>query len=292
VKTRAAVSWSGGKDSALMLDRLLGDERYEVVALVTTLESASQLVSAHGIPIELVARQAASIGLPLVRVALPSHPSNEAYLASFEAALRPMHESGTATIAFGDIFLEDLRRWREASFAAMGFASIFPLWGEPSPKLADEFFARGFAAVLCCVNGAYLDEPFIGRLYDPNLLRRLPANVDCCGENGEFHTFTFDGPIFREPVRYAIGATSYRTVMHGSPNGHWFAEIRPHDAGPEACPLCGGDNTCAAVSGEASCWCFSERISAEVRERIPPYARDAACVCRGCAERLAGARKL
>jgi uncharacterized protein (TIGR00290 family) len=282
---RIVVSWSGGKDSALMLDRLLRDERYEVVALVTTVDAASQRVSAHGVRRDLVARQAEAIGLPLLVVELPSQPSNDVYLAQFAETLAPLREDDVYAIAFGDLFLADLRAWRERSFSAIGMSSIFPLWHEASHAVADAISARGFAAVLCCVNGAYLGREYLGRLYDARLFASLPDGVDRCGENGEFHTFAFDGPLFREPVRYVVGEARYEPLMPGSPvAGHWFCDLQPAETRPTRCPLCGGDNECAATAGEPTCWCFGERIPPAVRERIPPYAIDVACICRACAQ--------
>jgi uncharacterized protein (TIGR00290 family) len=282
MKTRVVASWSGGKDSALMLDRLLRDERYDVVGLVTTLDESTQRISAHDVRRELVQRQADAIGLPLHVVTLPPNPSNDVYLARFAQTLAAL--DNVSTIAFGDIFLEDLRAWREDAFRALGMTSIFPLWGKRSNDLASAFFARGFCAVLCCVNGARLGRAFLGRLYDANLIAALPDVVDPCGENGEFHTFTFDGPIFPEPVRYVAGEISYKPVMHGSPvSGHWFLDLLPAEMRPDRCPLCGGNNACAIVFGEQGCWCYTERIPGETRERIPPYARNIACVCQRCA---------
>jgi uncharacterized protein (TIGR00290 family) len=282
MKTRVVVSWSGGKDSALMLRHLLHDERYEVAALVTTIDETSQRVNAHDVRVDLLQQQADATGLPLYTVAMPHNPSNDVYLARFKQTLATLDD--VHTIAFGDIFLEDLRAWREDSFLAMGMTSIFPLWGERSNDLAAAFFTGGFCAVLCCVNGARLGRAFLGRLYDANLLAALPDAVDRCGENGEFHTFAFDGPIFREPVRYVAGEVSYKPVMHGSPvSGHWFLDLLPAETTPSRCPLCGGDNACAMASGEQSCWCFTERISNAARDRIPPYARNVACICHACA---------
>jgi uncharacterized protein (TIGR00290 family) len=246
------------------------------------LDESSRRISAHDVRLDLVQRQAESIGLPLHLVELPRNPSNDVYLARFARRLAAI--DNVSTIAFGDIFLEDLRKWREEAFRGMDMRSIFPLWGERSSELASAFFAHGFCAVLCCVNGAHLGRAFLGRLYDANLIATLPDRVDPCGENGEFHTFTFDGQIFREPVRYVTGEISYKPVMHGSPvSGHWFCDLLPAETMASRCPLCGGDNACAAASGEQSCWCYSERISSEARERIPPYARGIACICRACA---------
>jgi uncharacterized protein (TIGR00290 family) len=233
MKERVVLSWSGGKDSTLMLDRMLRNERYDVAALVTTMDESSQRISAHGVPIDLIAQQAASIGLPMLTVALPKTPSNAVYLSRFEQTLLSMKASGVESIAFGDIFLEDLRHWREQSFSDMGFTSLFPLWGERSQTLAGEFIDRGFGAVICCVNGAHLDKSYLGRQHDGSLLEALPPQVDCCGENGEFHSFTYDGPIFREPVHYAIGETTYQPSTHSSPvSGHWFCDLRSVETMP------------------------------------------------------------
>lgn len=216
MKARVAISWSGGKDSALVLDRLLRDGRYEAAALVTTLDAISQDVSAHGVPIDLIQRQADAISLPLVRVPLPERPANDVYIRAYVAALAPLVAQGALALAFGDIFLEDLRRWREESFQPAVTEMMFPLWGEPSQQLADEFFTRGFAAVVCSVNRSVLGENLVGRRYDRAFVNELPPEVDVCGENGEFHTFVFDGPIFREPVRYSSdelhSAGSYKLV--------------------------------------------------------------------------------
>ncbi len=278
------MSWSGGKDSALVLDRLLRDERYEVAALVTTLDVASQRVSAHGISVDLVERQAHSIGVPLVSVALPANPSHEVYLREYLVALRPLLHEGVRAVAFGGVSPASFRRQHEDSFGSRGIPTLFPLWGEPSRRLAEDFFARGFAAVVCCVNGAFLERRFLARLYDRAFVEQVPPRIDSCGENGEFHTFVFDGPIFREPVQYVVGETTYVAAMRGSPvSGHWFCELKARQLSPTACPLCGEDNHCSVAAGRATCWCFTERIPRAVRERVPPYARDAACVCANCA---------
>jgi uncharacterized protein (TIGR00290 family) len=286
MKTRVVVSWSGGKDSALVLDRLLRDERYDVAALITTVDENSCRITAHGIDVELVRQQSDALGAQLLTVPLPPQPSNDVYLERFRQTLS-VGAREVGVIAFGDIFLEDLRLWRERSFAAMGLTSLFPLWGSQSHELVAEFLSRGFSAVLCCVNGAHLGKNYLGRLYDGRLFELLPNTVDRCGENGEFHTFVFDGPIFRNPVRYVLGETTYRPVMPGSPvTGHWFCDLQPTETTPFRCPICGADNACGAAAGEQNCWCFDERIPAEIQERVPPYARNIACICPNCATAL------
>jgi uncharacterized protein (TIGR00290 family) len=284
MKTGVVVSSSGGKDSILTLDRVRRDGRYNVTALITTVDDASRRVTAHGIPVELVAAQADAVDVPLITVELPANPSNSVYLERLERVLAQMRGAGTTAVAFGDIFLEDLREWRERSLSAMGLRAIFPLWHAASRELSNEFVSRGFCAVICCVNGSFLDRTYLGRLYDIRLLETLPAGIDPCGENGEFHTFVFDGPVFRRPIRYVIGEVTNKPTMRGSPvRGHWFCDIVPSETRPERCPLCGAHNNCGMAGGQASCWCFFERIPRKIYERIPPYARDLACVCQSCA---------
>jgi hypothetical protein len=134
------------------------------------------------------------------------------------------------------------------------------------------------------VNGAFLDRTYLGRLYDARLIETLPAGVDHCGENGEFHTFVFDGPLFRHPIQYVVGEITYKPTMRGSPvKGHWFCDVLPSETRPERCPLCSALNDCGMAGGQASCWCFFERIPKEIYGRIPPYARDLACICQNCA---------
>lgn len=283
MKVRVLVSWSGGKDSTLVLDRLFSDERYDVAALLTTVDAASQQVTAHGFSFDLIERQAQSIGLPVVRIALPARSSREVYLREYLAALRPFLAEGVKMIAFGSAGLAHLRQQQEESFRSVGVVTLFPLWGEPSQRLAEEFFARGFAAVVCCVNGAFLERQYLARLYDRAFVERIPQRIDSSGENGEFHTFVFDGPIFREPVPYVVGGSTYTAAMRGSPvTGHWFCEIKATQLTPTRCPLCGEDNHCGVANGTATCWCYTERIPRDVRERIPPYARDVVCICPKC----------
>lgn len=284
MKVRTLVSWSGGKDSTLVLDRMLRNERYDVAALVTTVDLASQQVTAHGIPFELIERQADSIGLPVVRVTLPAAASRTAYLREYVAAIQPFLAEGVRAVAFGGTRLVYLRQQQEEAFRSAGILALFPLWEEPSRRLTEEFLARGFDAIVCCVNGAFLEQKYLTRLYDRTFVERMPPQIDGFGENGEFHAFVFDGPIFRDPVQFVVGGTTYRAAIRGSPfPGHWFCEIRATQLMPTRCPLCGEDNLCGVANGRATCWCYTERIPADVRERIPPYARGIACICPKCA---------
>lgn len=205
------LNWSGGKDSALSLYRVLRDSRYTVEGLLTNVNAAHDRVSMHGVRRSLLQRQAASIGLPLQTIELPERPGMEAYEQAMLAKVMSLQEEGYRAAVFGDIFLEDLRQYRERQLSALGMDTVFPVWGESSASLMKEFLALGFKAVVVCVNEQYLDSSFCGRLLDDSFVNDLPAGVDICGENGEYHSFVFDGPVFRQPVGWWKGDTVRRT---------------------------------------------------------------------------------
>jgi uncharacterized protein (TIGR00290 family) len=204
------LSWSGGKDSALALHALKQDRRYQVVGLLTSVNEHYGRISMHGVREALLDEQAASLGLPLHKLKLPEHPSNEEYEDRMRAALETFKAQGIRHVAFGDLFLEDIRQYRLAQMQKAGMECLFPLWHRPTDALAREFIALGFKAVLCCVDEQTLDGGFAGREYDESLLRDLPASVDPCGENGEFHTFVYAGPIFRRPIACTRGERVHR----------------------------------------------------------------------------------
>ncbi len=238
MKQKVVFCWSGGKDSALALHRLLHDARYEVVALLTTCNEHFQRISMHGVRIELARRQAASIGLPLDVVFLSAQSSNDEYEKKMSGYLTARKADGVSAMAFGDIFLEDLRAWREANLARIGMQGIFPLWKRDTGELVREFIGLGFGSIICCVNDAYLDETALGRTIDESFLASLPPNVDPCGENGEFHSFAFQGPVFNESIRVRRGEKVYRPLevthpgaaacsLPGTPatRGFWFCDL-------------------------------------------------------------------
>lgn len=206
------LSWSGGKDSALALARLRADPRIEVVGLLTTVTAGYDRVSIHGVRRSLLHAQAEALALPLQEVTLAPVSSNEAYDAALADALGELRARmpGVKRLAFGDIFLEDVRHYREERLAALGFGAIFPLWGESTGDLAGEVFAREIVARLVCVDTQVLPADFAGRRYDAALLDELPAGIDPCGERGEFHTFVSAGPGFRRPVPYSVGEVVLR----------------------------------------------------------------------------------
>jgi uncharacterized protein (TIGR00290 family) len=202
--------WSGGKDSAMALHALLQQKEFRVVALLTTVTEGYERISMHGVRRELLERQAESIGLPLQEVRIPRQCVNPIYEARMEAALRVHYEQGVRKVAFGDIFLEDLRTYREKNLAEIGMTALFPIWKRDTRELIRTFHADKFRAVAVCVDSKVLDRRFAGRELDETFFRDLPPNADPCGENGEFHTFVFDGPIFRTAIPVRRGETTKR----------------------------------------------------------------------------------
>jgi len=214
-----ALSWSGGKDSALVL-WTLRRRQLEPEALITTVTESYERVSMHGVRRELLARQAEALGVPLLEVVIPPSCVNEVYDARMAAAFAAAPLSGVEVVAFGDLFLEDVRAYREGRLAAAGKRGLFPLWGHDTADLAREFLDAGFEATLVCVDPRALDPAFCGRRYDERLLAELPPGVDPCGENGEFHTFVSTGPIFAEPVACKRGEIVER-------EGFVFCDLTP-----------------------------------------------------------------
>ncbi|MCH7478880.1 MAG: adenine nucleotide alpha hydrolase [SAR324 cluster bacterium] len=217
------MAWSGGKDSAEALWRLQKDPAYEVAGLLTTVTETYQRISMHGVRVALLEAQAAALGLPLHKVMIPTQCSNADYEAKMGAAIAALLEQGVAAMGFGDLFLEDIRAYRERMLAPTGMQPLFPIWGEPTAALARAIVAAGFRATLCCVDPRALAPEFAGRSYDASLLEDLPRGVDPCGENGEFHTFVFDGPNFSCPVALLPGERVER-------EGFWFFDLVPGPA--------------------------------------------------------------
>jgi uncharacterized protein (TIGR00290 family) len=213
------LSWSGGKDSALALGVLRARHR-DVTALLTTLTEEYDRVSMHGVRRSLLLAQAASLGLPLEEVWIPPDASNAIYEERMRAVLTKYLKSGVKQVAFGDLFLEDIREYRESRLKELGMEATFPLWHRKTERLAARFLKLGFKAVTCCVDPRRLSRDFCGVPYDEDFLARLPPGVDPCGENGEFHTFVFDGPLFSERVAFKAG----EVVLRG---GFYFADLIP-----------------------------------------------------------------
>lgn len=204
------MSWSGGKDSALALWALRRERHVEPHALLTTVTEQYDRVSMHGVRRRLLDRQAAVLGLPLVEVGIPPRCSNDVYEASMAQALASAALEGVEAVAFGDLFLEDVRAYREQRLAAAGKAALFPLWGRDTAQLARTFLAARFEAILVCLDPNQLDPRFAGRRYDERLLAELPRDVDPCGERGEFHSFVYGGPVFQRPIEIEVGEVTMR----------------------------------------------------------------------------------
>jgi uncharacterized protein (TIGR00290 family) len=198
-------SWSGGKDSAMALHSLLCNPEFEVIALLTTVTEGFDRISMHGVRRELLHRQAASIGLPVEEVLIPPNCVNPVYEARMAEAVLRFRAQGILHVGFGDIFLEDLRVYREKKLLRADMTAVFPIWKVDTRELAARFLKDGFRAIAACVDPRKLDKSFAGRELDASFFRDLPAAVDPCGENGEFHTFVFDGPIFRSPIPVQVG---------------------------------------------------------------------------------------
>ena len=207
-RPKAVVSWSSGKDSAWALVRARRD--YEVVAALTTLSEPDARVAMHGVRREIMRAQAAALGLPLIEVPIPSPCPNAVYEARMAAAMREVEGWGARTLIFGDLFLEDIAAYRRAKLEPLGVEAVFPLWGRDTAQLAREMIDGGLRAKVVCVDPRRLDASFVGREFDAEFQRDLPADVDPCGENGEFHTCVYESPDFDRPLVLLPGAVSTR----------------------------------------------------------------------------------
>lgn len=223
-------------------------KEFHIETLLTSINTANQRISMHGVRLQLLERQAKMIGLPLTLLKLPEMPDMESYENNMRATMQDLKDRGVSHSIFGDIFLEDLRKYREEKLAAIGLKATFPLWKFPTDLLIREFIDLGFKTIVTCVNDQYLDRSFCGRIIDHEFLNDLPWNVDPCGENGEFHTFVFEGPIFQAPIAIAKGEMVYKkyaperevsdknsnsdegqTAANPFDNGFWYCDILPAD---------------------------------------------------------------
>jgi uncharacterized protein (TIGR00290 family) len=205
MKNRLLVAWSGGKDSALALYELKQQNDIEIAALLTTVTEGYDRISMHGVRRSLLVKQAKALGFPLEEIVIPQQCSNGIYEERMQRTLEKYQREGVTTAAFGDLFLQDIRAYREERMARIGMKAVFPVWGFNTNDLARRFIQLGFKTIIVCVDTEKLGREFAGRDYDAAFLRDLPAGVDPCGENGEFHTFVYDGPIFSRPVQVQKG---------------------------------------------------------------------------------------
>ena len=221
LQQRVILSWSGGKDSALCLQAIAEVHTHEVATLLTTVSEAYERSSMHGVRTVLLEEQAESLGLSLEKVYLSADSSNDEYEQRMRKVLEKWQAAGVGSVVFGDIFLEDLRKYRENNLARLGMQGLFPLWKRSTPDLAIEFLRLGYKAVVTCVDSQRLDRRFVGRDFDEGFLSDLPAGVDLCGENGEFHSFVWDGPLFRRPLSFERGEVVLRD------NRFYFCDLVP-----------------------------------------------------------------
>jgi len=238
-KLKCIFNWSGGKDSALALYHCLQNPELEIKYLVTTVNDALNRISMHGVREELLLLQAERIGIPLYEIRLPEMPGMKEYDDAMRMHLKKLSEEGITHSIFGDIFLEDLKKYRDDRLAEIGMTGIYPLWKRDSHELINEFLALGFGTVIACTQGRL--EEFVGKEITDELITALPADVDVCGENGEFHTFVFKGPIFSSPIDYKTGEKLFKeyaapkntddTCFSANPakgiSGFWYCDLLP-----------------------------------------------------------------
>ncbi len=233
-------NWSGGKDSALALYHTLREGAYDPDLLLTSVNASVDRISMHGVRTELLEMQAESIGIPLRKLELPEGLSMSAYNDTMRAAVTDLRAQGYEHTFFGDIFLEDLRVYREEQLAPMGIKAHFPLWKRDTTELLHEFLDLGFKTILVCIKSELLDQSFAGRVIDRDFVKDLPKGVDPCGENGEFHTFVFDGPIFKKPIDISVGELVFREYARPKDDsdncfsadtapsmGFWYRDLLP-----------------------------------------------------------------
>lgn len=229
---KTIMNWSGGKDSALALWRILQSGQYAVDTLFTTLNAANRRISMHGVREELLDAQAQRMNLPQTKLFLPEDSAMANYQQQMGATLEPLVREGVTHAIFGDIFLEDLRTWRETQLANWSLTGVFPLWQVPSLQVLDEFWAAGFEAIVVSVNSEHLDASFCGQVLNRAFIERLPPTVDPCGENGEFHTFVYQAPYFSAPIDSKVGEVVSKSYQYKTDNGaemtstYYFADLQ------------------------------------------------------------------
>ena len=225
----ALFNWSGGKDSALALYHTLRNSQFEVKHLLTSVNSETNRISMHGVRLSLLQKQAESIGIPLSLLSLLGEISMEEYDQLMADKMQGFLDAGISTSIFGDIFLEDLKQYREQKLAQVGLKGDFPLWQRNTKELVNEFISLGFKTIVVSVDGSKLDQSFVGRIIDESFLNDLPENVDPCGENGEFHSFVFEGPIFKKPIRFERGEVVGKEYKLSKETGetvtYWFQDL-------------------------------------------------------------------
>ena len=230
---KSFFNWSGGKDSALALYHASSDKNYEIKKLLTSVNAAFDRVSMHGVRVSLLEQQSAVLGIPLQKIHLPEEPDMQEYEKVMEENLEILVNEKYTHAFFGDIFLEDLKKYRENKLEKLGIEAVFPIWKRDTSELVKEFLSLGFKTIVVCVKSDLLDQSFAGRVIDEDFLKDLPVGVDPCGENGEFHSFVYDGPIFKDPIKIRLGEKIYKeykapnTDKEKSSMGFWFCDLIP-----------------------------------------------------------------
>lgn len=221
------LSWSGGKDATLALDSLKNNPRYHIAGLLTTANDHYGRVSMHGLRMELVEEQAEKLGLPLEVVRLPKEVDYDIYEREMKRSMNKLSSEGIEAIAFGDIFLEDLKKYREQMLSACGLEGIYPLWEQDTRELSNYFINKGYRSKVIVINGTKLEDAYVGREYDASFLNDLPDGIDPCGENGEFHSFVYDGPLFSQAVTFKTGEVQVRHYGGEESNRAVFCDVIP-----------------------------------------------------------------
>lgn len=227
---KAYMNWSGGKDSSLALYKILIEQKLDVSHLFTSINQTYDRISMHGVRRSMLEQQASSIGIPLATLELSEQPSMEEYETKMQGAVNHFKSQGIDHTIFGDIFLEDLKAYREEKLAPLAITPHFPLWKIPSADIMNTFFGLGFKAIVVCVNGNHLDSSFCGRELDTDFIRDLPQGVDVCGEHGEYHSFVYDGPIFHTPISFTKGELTHRhyktpASSNDEDKGFYFCDV-------------------------------------------------------------------
>jgi uncharacterized protein (TIGR00290 family) len=227
MKKRIVVSFSGGKDSVLALHRLQESGDWEVDSLLTTLTEGYNRTTMHGVRNNLLELQAKSLGIPLRKVWIPRDCPNEVYQQRMKQAVNGIVSDGIQYIMFGDIFLQDIKSYREKMLQGTGLTPIFPIWGEDSKQVMKEFLEKDFKTVICCIDISVIDKSFAGRIMDQRFINDYPDGQDICGENGEFHTYVFDGPNFSFPIKFKFGETRLAKDMYTNKDRFYYVDILP-----------------------------------------------------------------
>jgi uncharacterized protein (TIGR00290 family) len=274
-KIPAIISWSGGKDCAYALYKILKEDVYEVKYLLSTFNGNKNRLSMHGVQEVLIEEQARQLEIPLLKVYVFGS-SNEEYETVLDKALSIIKEEGIRHLILGDIFLEDLRIYREEKMKAIGITCIFPLWRMDTHLLLKDFLAKGFKTITCCIHEAYITKDWVGREINAAFINELPHTVDPCGENGEYHSFCFDGPIFKEPIKVEKGNITYQFLeLNAIPTmaddkstsitkGFWYIELElatnRNNPAFKACARCGQSFECK-VADIIHCHCYGMKLN-------------------------------